>query len=298
MLIKDNILLSQNPFQSEKELQSFFETNLKTILGLTFVDTEFIVGQYRLDTLAYNEETNSFYIIEFKNVRNHSLVDQGFAYLKLMLERKADFVLQYNNKLGKNIPVEKINWEQSRIVFVSPTFTQYQLDAANFKNAFDLVKVTRYENDIVDIDTIKKTSSTKIDGSLINSENNSITKEIEVYDEDYHLNTVTEATRELYEELKNRILELGDIDIDPKKMYIAFKGKTNIVDVTFTKTIDKLNVMLNLKKGHLDDPEGITKDATQFGHWGNGDYRIVISSPEDIDRAMPLIRQSFEINKK
>ena len=37
--------------------------------------------------------------------------------------------------------------------------------------------------------------------------------------------------KELYQNLKEEILNLGDIDIEYKKFYIAFKGNTNIVDI-------------------------------------------------------------------
>ena len=38
----------------------------------------------------------------------------------------------------------------SRIIFVSPVFTSYQLNATDFKNIpVDLYKVTRYEDNIV-----------------------------------------------------------------------------------------------------------------------------------------------------
>lgn len=94
MIIKDNKELKQKDFKNEKELQKYFEENLQKILGYKFVETEFAVGNFRLDTLAYDEESKSFRIIEYKNVKNHSLVDQGYTYLKLLLERKADFVLK------------------------------------------------------------------------------------------------------------------------------------------------------------------------------------------------------------
>lgn len=98
MIIKDNKELKQNDFDSEKELQIFFEKNINKILNYDFVETEFSVGNFRIDTLAFDKEVNSFKIIEYKNVKNHSLVDQGYTYLNLLLERKADFVLKYNEK--------------------------------------------------------------------------------------------------------------------------------------------------------------------------------------------------------
>ncbi len=37
---------------------------------------------------------------------------------------------------------------------------------------------------------------------------------------------------------------------------------------------------INLSKGELDDPKGITRDVSETGHWGNGDYEIQISNDE------------------
>lgn len=297
MIIKNNKELKQNDFKNEKELQSYFEEHLQKILGYKFIETEFTVGNFRIDTLSYDEESKSFRIIEYKNVKNHSLVDQGYTYLKLLLERKADFVLKFNEKNNSNLKLSDIDWSQSRIIFVSPIYTSYQLNATDFKNIpVDLIKVTRYEEEIVDIEFIKKTSNVKVEDVEIESEQQDVNKEIKVYTEDDHLNKVSLSTKKLYEILKERILELDDIDVEVKKVYIAFKGRRNIVDVEFTQ--NKLRLDINMKKGTLNDPLGITRDITSIGHWGNGDYRVEISNEDDIDNVMPLIKQSLKANKK
>ena len=297
MIIKNNKELKQNDFKNEKELQSYFEEHLQKILGYKFIETEFTVGNFRIDTLSYDEESKSFRIIEYKNVKNHSLVDQGYTYLKLLLERKADFVLKFNEKNNSNLKLSDIDWSQSRIIFVSPIYTSYQLNATDFKNIpVDLIKVTRYEQEIVDIEFIKKTSNVKVEDVEIESEQQEVNKEIKVYTEDDHLNKVSLSTKKLYEILKERILELDDIDVEVKKVYIAFKGRRNIVDVEFTQ--NKLRLDINMKKGTLNDPLGITRDITSIGHWGNGDYRVEISNEDDIDNVMPLIKQSLKVNKK
>ena len=218
MILKDNKELKQKDFENEKELQKFFENNLEKILGYRFIDTEFTVGNFRIDSLAFDEETKSFKIIEYKNVKNHSLVDQGYTYLKLMLERKADFVLQYNIKTKSSLTIQDIDWSQSRIIFVSPIYTAYQLNATDFKNIpVDLVKVTRYEEDIVEIDFIKKTSNVKVQDIKMESDQNDVNKEVIVYTEEDHLAKASDEIKKVYEELKNRILELDDIDIEIKK---------------------------------------------------------------------------------
>ena len=297
MILIGNKELKQDDFKNEKELQKYFENNLEQILGFKFICTEFTVGNFRVDSLAFDAESKSFKIIEYKNVKNHSLVDQGYTYLKLLLERKADFVLQYNTITKSALTINDIDWSQSRIIFVSPTFTPYQLNATDFKNIpVDLIKVTKYENNIIDIDFIKKTSNVKIEEFGTENGQREVSKEIKVYTEEDHLNKVSEGTQKLYELIKSKILELDDIDIDVKKVYIAFKGRKNITDIEFNQ--NKLKVYINLKKGMLEDPLNIAQDITKIGHWGNGDYRVEVSSEEDIDNVMPLIKQSLKVNKK
>lgn len=297
MILKANKELKQEDFKNEKELQNFFENNIETILGYKFIDTEFIVGDFRIDSLAFDEESKSFRIIEYKNVKNHSLVDQGYTYLKLMLERKADFVLQYNIKTKSSLTTQDIDWSQSRIIFVSPIYTAYQLNATDFKNIpVDLVKVTRYEDNIIEIDFIKKTSNIKVQDIQMESIQNDVNKEIFVYTEEDHLSKVSDNIKRVYEELKTRILELDDIDVEAKKLYIAFKGMRNITDIEIHK--NKLKIYINMKKGTLNDPLNISKDISDIGHWGNGDYCIIIDKKDDIDNVIPLIKQSLRVNKK
>ena len=297
MILKNSRELKQNDFKNEKELQKFFEYNIETILGYKFIDTEFVVGDFRIDSLAFDEESKSFRIIEYKNVKNHSLVDQGYTYLKLMLERKADFVLQYNIKTKSSLTIQDIDWSQSRIIFVSPIYTAYQLNATDFKNIpVDLVKVTRYEDDIIEIDFIKKTSNVKIQDIQMESIQNDVNREVVVYTEEDHLEKASDNIKRLYEEIKNRILELDDIDIEAKKLYIAFKGIRNITDIEIHK--NKLKIYINMKKGTLNDPLNILKDISDIGHWGNGDYCIIIDKEDDIDNIIPLIKQSIKVNKK
>lgn len=297
MILKSNKELKQKDFKNEKELQTYIENNMKAILGFQFIETEFAVGNFRIDSLAYDKESNAFRIIEYKNIKNGSLVDQGYTYLKLMLERKADFVLKYNEKTNSSLKINDIDWSQSRIVFVSPIFTEYQLNATDFKNIpIDLVKVRKYEDDIVEIDFIKKTSTVKVEDAIFEVKGSKVNKEIKVYSEEDHLAKLNEQQKALYEQLKETILALDDIEVEVKKLYIAFKGRTNIVDVVVKQK--SLEVNINMKKGTLKDPLKITRDISKVGHWANGDYRVDVKTEDDIDNLVPLIKQSIKVNGK
>jgi predicted transport protein len=40
----------------------------------------------------------------------------------------------------------------------------------------------------------------------------------------------------------------------------------------------------------------MAEDVSNSGHWGNGDYRIIIQDPTDLEYLVSLIKQSFDQN--
>jgi len=95
-------LIKENPFKLEKEIQTLTEKNLKLIFGHDFVKSEFTLNNFRIDTLAFDHDASAFVIIEYKRDKNFSVINQGYAYLSLMLNNKADFILEYNES-RKNV---------------------------------------------------------------------------------------------------------------------------------------------------------------------------------------------------
>jgi len=59
-----------------------------------------------------------------------------------------------------------------------------------------------------------------------------------------------------------------------------------------------LVLLINMKKGNLNDPNKLTRDVSSVGHWGNGDYELLIDKNTDIDYVMFLINQSFNYHSK
>lgn len=289
------ILLKEKPFKLEKEIQTLFENNLEMIGNLTFVKSEFRIKDYRIDTLAYDEESKSFVIIEYKRDRNLSVIDQGVTYLNLMLDYQADFIVEYNESCQANLKRNEIDWSQSKIIFVSPAFTDYQKQSTNFKDlAIELWEIKRFENDMITINPIKRSKSApsiKQIQHIQNSPLDKVTKELIVYDEDTHLKDKNDEVSELYDSFKNAILALSaDIEIYPKKLYIAFKkGKNNIVSIHLQNR--SLKLWLNAKKGNLDDPKKLTKDVSNVGHWSTGDYELTVSDTNNLEYIMSLVKQ-------
>lgn len=291
--------IKELPFKLEKEIQDLTEKNIKTIFGLEFVRSEFGLNNFRIDTLAFDKDSASFVIIEYKRDKNFSVIDQGYAYLSLMLNNKADFILEYNENNKDTLKRDDIDWSQSRVLFISPSFTTYQKEAINFKDLpIELWEIKRYNNKTVNYNQIQTSGAQESVKTISRQDENieKVTREIKVYTEQEHLEKATEETKELYERVKSAILNLDNLEVKPKKFYVAFVASSNVVDIHVQK--NGLKLWLNLQQGQLDDPKGITRDVSSVGHWGNGDYEIQIRTDEDIEYIMSLIKQSLKKNKK
>lgn len=287
------VQVREKPFKLERDIQSIFETNLQNIMGLLFVKSEFTIKNKRIDTLAYDKQTNAFIIIEYKRDKNYSVVDQGLTYLNLMLQNKAEFILTYNETLKDTLHSKDVDWSQSRVAFVSPSFTENQISASDFKDfGIELWEVKQFENNTISINSIKKSNGApSIKPLLENSDNLKEVKEsIKVYTEEDHYSSGSAYIIEIYEKFKAAILNLADnIEVLPQKYYIAFKKGSNISDIEIQKK--SLKIFINAKIGSLDDPKGIAKNVSNIGHRGNGDYQIQIENDNDLEYIMSLIKQ-------
>jgi predicted transport protein len=87
-------------------------------------------------------------------------------------------------------------------------------------------------------------------------------------------------------------MNLGDVEVVPRSQYVGFKRKSNFVDINVQKK--NLWLWINLPKGILDDPKGITRDVSMIGHYGNGDYDLKVTPESDLDYIMFLINQSYK----
>jgi predicted transport protein len=295
--------IKEQPFKLEKEIQNLTEANLNVVFGLSFVKSEFKLNNFRIDSLAFDDENKSFVIIEYKRDKNFSVIDQGYAYLSLMLNNKADFILEYNESNKKPLKKADVDWTQSKVIFVSPSFTTYQREAINFKDLpIELWEIARYENNSISFEQVVKSQakeSIKTITKAIDLEV-SVIDEIKVYTEDDHLEKANIEIKELYERFKSGILnigdEYGDFEIKPKKLYIAFVLGTNVVDIHIQKK--QIKMWVNLRFGDLKDEKLIAKDVSNVGHWGNGDYEIAVGNDEHLEYILSLIKQSAIKNRK
>jgi predicted transport protein len=286
--------ITEEQFPLEREIQRLTEANLQELFDLVLVRSEFELHGLRIDTLAFNKDSSGFVIIEYKKDRNFSVVDQGVAYLNLMLNNKADFILEYNEVFSSEpLKREDVDWSQSRIIFIAPEFTRYQQYAIGFKDlGIQLWEVHKYSNGFL-IFNEAKSPFTKEPITTIAKSNHiakKVTEEIKVYTEEDHLNGFYDNVKELYSELKSALLTWGnDIEIRPKKTYVAFRRKHNFVSFVFLNS--KLKSYINIGINQINDP---LKKAKDYAKFSGKIVEVSIKEKSDIPYALSLIKQAYE----
>lgn len=281
-------------FKKEKELQTFTENNLQELFGLEFIATEFNIESFWLDSLAFDVNTKSFVIIEYKKVENFSLMDQGQTYLNLVLDHKADVLLEYNNKRGKNLGKNDIDWSQTRVIFIGPKFNTYQKRALSPNLPFELWEVGLYEGGFIEYDQVNpvggdKKNEKKVTASL----SGTAAKEIVTFTVEDHLKKSITSIQDLFQELREEIFKLdGRVQEKPVGNYIGYKVSWyNFVSVHFYK--EKLKI--TVRKETLNDPEHKFKKIPTSYAWGKTPlWWVEINSSKDLNYVFPVIKESFD----
>ncbi|MGH1433807.1 MAG: DUF5655 domain-containing protein [Lewinella sp.] len=282
-------------FDLEKDLQELVEENIDQVFSLQFVASEFQLNSLRIDTLAFDQESNAFVIIEYKRDKSFSVIDQGYAYLSLMLNNKAEFILLYQEKIGKLIKKDAISWSETKVIFVANSFTAHQRQAINFKDLpIELWEAKRYTGDVYSFSPIKAGRHTESIKTISKDETISkVSKEVKTYTIEDHAKPGWNNSRELYEELKEQLLDLDErLDENIVKAYIGFKiGAKVVVGVKVHKS--KLVIeFFRVRPQDLQDPEGRLREMKNaMKHYNKYVSMMDVSSSDDIQYAMLLVRQ-------
>lgn len=294
-------ILEADKFDLEKDIQSVIEKNTQELFNLQLVKSEFSVNGYRIDSLCFDQEQKSFVIIEYKKNQSYSVIDQGFTYLSTMLNNKSDFVLEYNETTNSSLKRDGIDWTQSRVIFISPSFSQYQRDSVNFKDIpFELWEVKKYSNEMIGLNQLVNSSKQSIKG--IEKSKDAILSEVQVSDEESVLEKTPENIKKIYEELKEGMLNWSDISFKSKQNYISvLRGSKRKIYINPQKNqikidmISKVDFTGNVKSIQssfmLDDPKKLFQ---LFKNQYKEVYTLSIKDTKDIDYILLMMKQKFD----
>ena len=302
--------IDTDSFKLEKDIQSLVEANLQTLFGLELVSSEFIVDRFRLDSLAFDEQNQAFVIIEYKKGDSYSVIDQGYTYLDAMLSNRANFILEYNEKTGKQLRRKDVDWTSSRVIFVSPSFNTYQKNSANIKDMpFELWEIKKFANNLVAIEQSESSSSTSIkelsqgsSGSVVSK----VASEVKVLSEEDHVSNLDESMRPVWASLRERLAKYSDTSFSSKKHYISWTLDSTVICYI---NIRKKELRLDIIRGNrqdtgetskgfftIDDPKGVAEERVV--NWQSGVtrqlYYISLKTVEDVDYVVFLIEQKYK----
>jgi predicted transport protein len=295
--------LSKRKFDLERDIQKLTEQNLGTLFGLRFVsgasNQEFHIPvqeqEFYIDTLAFDEGQKSFVIIEYKKDRSFSVIDQGFAYLSAILNHPADLILELNERLGKSFKKSDIDWDASRVIFISPEFTNYQKNAINFKDLpFYLYEVDYYSGDIIDYSPIKPYQTSVSVTHFIKDPNiQKVAKEIKVYTIDDLIRPDWTDIKELYDELSIGIMKSG-IETREKftKVYVAYMSKHGRNYVELVPQQKEIKVYFRFPYNFVKSSMKI-EDIRKIGHLANGISYVHYNDTSQVPEIIRLAKESY-----
>lgn len=103
------------------------------------------------------------------------------------------------------------------------------------------------------------------------------------------------AVREIYEDIENYIMSLGDdITQTSLKFYTAFRKSSNFVCAEVFTDHVILHLKLDPKKFPFE--KGFSRDVTKIGHYGTGNVELRIKTISDFEKAKPFIRRAYDEN--
>ncbi|MFA6177446.1 MAG: DUF5655 domain-containing protein [Candidatus Paceibacterota bacterium] len=295
-------LVKEKLFALEKELQSITEHNIKEIFGLEFVATEFQHNGLRIDTLAYDSSLNTFVVIEYKREKSFSVIDQGFAYLSLILNNQAEFVLEFNKKFQEKKGKADFDWSQMRVLFLTRSFTVHQLEAINFRDLpIELWEVTRYEGDLIQYSQTKRSGAKASIETLgiSNSEVRKISKEVRTYSEEEYLNNKPNGNgRKFYEKIKEKVAVIdSNIVINPTKSYISFQWPNNWRNIFYCHVSGnkiRLDFTRSEPKDFKDPEKKVFYNESSMKYYKQHISSIEINNEKELEYSVYIIQQAYE----
>lgn len=263
----------------EFTLRDFFATNLEDLLGIRFIEKEYPIQEGRIDTLGI-DENNSPVIIEYKWKENEEVLAQGLFYYNWLIKNKKHFELLVDNRLGKGI---KVNWDQPRVILVAQGFGRYVQGAVEQEKHIELLSYHHYEPDILHLESVYKPLQLK-------SSRKSEAKEGGEYNLNYHLNITSESMRKQFKALREKILQLPEVEEkENQKSGVSYRTTKSFTRFEFRPTW----IMVLLRDPqYSSDTKHLVKDVTS-NEWG---YKGMLKfTPDtDLNYLYRLIEQSHE----
>jgi len=278
----------------EKSLQAFIEAHLNDLLGIRFLATEYTTGKThggRIDTLGI-DENGCPVILEYKRAMNENVINQGLYYLDWLLDHKSEFEIAVQKKYNKEL-ADKIDWSSPRLLCISGDFTKYDIHAVRqIDRNIELIRYRNYPPDLLLLELVNVTSADSLQETISSDGEKKGYTYKTVYE---YLNSCDSDLQDRYESLKAFAEALGDdVQVKVLKYYIAFKTINNFMCVEFAPQKKEIRVFLKIDPSTIKLENGFSRDVSNIGHYAPGDLELIITTDDDLEKAKPLIAQSYD----
>lgn len=278
----------------ERHLQRTIESNMETLFGVTFLDSEYSTGpkhRGRIDSIGI-DETGSPVIFEYKRSRDENVINQGLFYLDWLLDHQAEFTLLVMDRLGTEA-AKQIDWTNPRLVCVAGDFTRYDEHAVRQNNHnIELVRYRDFGGELLALELLTAVSTTTPAPQRPSSTKPVSSGEQTVAD---YLAKAPDELKNLYADLDARLLAFGDdIQKTTRKLYFSYKRLKNFACVEVHPRSRALLVYLKVNPESVDLESGFSRDVRSIGHFGTGDLELRVTNSADLAKAEPYLRMSYD----
>lgn len=284
----------------EKDLHELVAANMSTLLGIRHVRSEYATGpkhRGRIDALGLDED-GSPVIVEFKRFQNENIINQGLYYLDWLVDHRAEFENLVRSELGGDAAGE-VDWSAPRLVCIAKDFSTYdQYAVLQIDRNIDLIRYRIYGDDLLLLELVAGTTAS----FRVADEGEGEGAEVPDDEEGgaqrgthaHRLATAAPGLKRLYEETRDYLLSLGDVQERELKLYASFKQLRTFASIKVMTGKGCLYLQLAVNPTSVELIPGFVEDLSERGHHGVGDLRLILRTPEDLERAKPYILASFE----
>lgn len=276
----------------ERALQTQFETNLDTLLGVRFLASEYATTHGgRMDTLGIDENGYPV-IIEYERDRSENVINQGLFYLDWLMDHRGDFQILVRDRYGKEA-ADGIEWGAPRLICIAADFTKYDEHAVKqMGRNIELVRYRKFGDDLLLLELLTAVSMPNSISSSAATNSSGPRKDKTVTE---YMKDMGPELTEIFADAETNLLARGD-DVTKKvtQFYVAYRRIKNFACLEVRPTLNQLKLFLKIDPDTVDLEDSFSRDVRKIGHYGTGDLELTIASHSDLERAKPLILRSYE----
>jgi len=244
-----------------------------------------------MDTLGIDENGYPV-IIEYKRDRSENVINQGLFYLDWLMDHRGNFEILVRDRYGIEV-AQQIEWSAPRLICIAADFNKYDEHAVKqMGRNITLIRYKKFGDDLLLLEQLTEVSAGP-----------TATIDVETGQPRPHrYKTVSESVADagsdlanLLSDVENYLLGLGD-DVTKKvlKNYFAYRRIKNFTCVEVKPQAGVVRLYLKVNPDEIELESGFTRDVRNVGHFGTGDLEVTLKSHTDLERAKPLVNQSYE----